>query len=74
VLFLKKEVSFMDLSYTYWQDDGYFLGYLNAFPDHWTQGHSLPELEEMLIDVHELLRKDTVVTTEKKTGVLTIPA
>jgi len=26
------------VSYTFWQDDQYFLGFLNDFPDYWTQG------------------------------------
>jgi hypothetical protein len=29
----------MDVEYTYWEaDDGWFVGYLNAYPDHLTQG------------------------------------
>lgn len=29
----------MKTKFTYWQeDDGILLGYLNDYPDHWTQG------------------------------------
>ena len=45
----------MELHYTYWQEeDGWFLGYLNDYPDRWTQGRTIDELEEMLTDLYEL--------------------
>ena len=34
---------------TYWKEpDGRYLGYLNAYPDHWTQGDDLADLREQL--------------------------
>ena len=47
----------MSASFTYWQDpkDGMFLGYWNEYPDYQTQGHSLAELKEMLMDIRELI-------------------
>ena len=45
----------MDVAYTYWEaDDGWFVGYLNEYPEHLTQGHDLAELEEMLADVYQI--------------------
>ena len=45
----------MTAKYTYWKEaDGRFLGYLNEFPDHWTQGESLEDLKEHLRDLHDL--------------------
>ena len=39
----------MQLTYTYWPvKGGGFIGYWNDYPDHWTEGNSLPELERML--------------------------
>ncbi len=33
---------------THWQDkDGKFLGFLNDFPDHWTQGEDLDDLRDL---------------------------
>ena len=29
------------VSFTYWVDGDYYIGYLNDFPDYWTQGISL---------------------------------
>ena len=41
----------MELDYTYWKSkDGWFVGYLNIWPEHLTQGHDLAELEEMLTE------------------------
>jgi predicted RNase H-like HicB family nuclease len=43
----------MELEYTYWEDgNGWLIGYLNVWPDHWTQGKGIAELEEMLIDLY----------------------
>jgi predicted RNase H-like HicB family nuclease len=41
------------LEYTYWKDGEFFLGYLNDYPDHMTQGKTLKELEEMLKSLYE---------------------
>jgi predicted RNase H-like HicB family nuclease len=34
-----------------WQDSDAWLGYLQGFPDHWTQGESLDDLKEHLRDL-----------------------
>jgi len=36
------------LKYTFWQDGEFFLGFLNDYPDYWTQGFSKRELLENL--------------------------
>jgi predicted RNase H-like HicB family nuclease len=38
------------LKYTFWQDEEFFLGYLNDYPDYVTQGYSKDELLEHLKD------------------------
>ena len=38
--------------FTYWQDNGMWLGYLDEFPDYMTQGTSLDDLKEHLVDIH----------------------
>ncbi|MEM8642169.1 MAG: type II toxin-antitoxin system HicB family antitoxin [Cyanobacteria bacterium P01_G01_bin.54] len=51
----------MKISYTYWKEsDGMFLGYLNEFPDHWTQGSDLADLEENLADLHKLFNSEDI--------------
>jgi predicted RNase H-like HicB family nuclease len=37
-----------NVKYTVWQDGEFFLGYLNEYPDYWTQGYSKDELKENL--------------------------
>lgn len=46
--------------FTYWREsDGMFLGYLNTYPDHWTQGESLEDLKDHLLDLYrEFARED----------------
>ena len=44
-----------NISYTFWQEEDWFLGYLNDYPDYWTQGRSKDELIEnlqsLLVDI-----------------------
>jgi len=49
----------MELEYTYWKSkDGWFVGYLNIWPDHFTQGKDIHELEEMLLDLYEFYKEE----------------
>jgi predicted RNase H-like HicB family nuclease len=36
----------------YWEEDAGWIGYLQEYPDYWTQGETLEELEEQLRDVY----------------------
>ena len=45
------------LAYTYWQDGDFWLGYLDQFPDYWTQGESLNDLKDHLLDLYLDLAK-----------------
>jgi len=48
----------MKLEYTYKkQPSGWLIGYLNIYPEHWTQGKDLAELEVMLQDIY-VIRKE----------------
>lgn len=44
-------ISMRNVQYTFWQDGEFFLGYLNEYPDYWTQGHSKSELQDNLKDL-----------------------
>jgi predicted RNase H-like HicB family nuclease len=46
--------------YTYWQDEEMWIGYLEAFPDYWTQGESEAELKENLADLFQDLTSGVV--------------
>ncbi|MGH9722634.1 MAG: type II toxin-antitoxin system HicB family antitoxin [Bryobacteraceae bacterium] len=39
--------------YVHWQDHGVWLGYLEEFPDYLTQGETLDELQENLVDLYK---------------------
>jgi predicted RNase H-like HicB family nuclease len=39
------------VSYTFWRDEDYFLGFLNEYPDYWTEGTSKEDLLENLRDL-----------------------
>ena len=39
--------------YVYWQEDDMWLGYLEEYPDYWTQGESEAELRENLLDIYK---------------------
>ena len=43
----------MKQKYVYWQDEGVWLGYLEDYPDYWTQGESEAELRENLVDIYK---------------------
>ena len=35
-----------------WEEDGGWLGYLQEYPDYWTQGETLEDLKGHLRDLH----------------------
>lgn len=36
----------------FWEEDGAWLGYLQDYPDYWTQGETLDDLKEHLKDLY----------------------
>lgn len=40
------------VKYVYWQQDDAWLGYLQDYPDYWTQGETLDDLLEHLKDLY----------------------
>jgi hypothetical protein len=40
------------IGFTFWQDGEMWLGYLETYPDYMTQGTSLEELKEHLLDLY----------------------
>jgi len=43
------------IKYIYWQDENMWLGYLEEYPDYWTQGKTFDELKENLFDIYKEL-------------------
>ena len=38
--------------FVYWEEDGAWLGYLQDYPDYWTQGETLDDLKAHLRDLY----------------------
>jgi len=53
------------VKYTFWQDGEFFLGYLNEYPDYWTQGYSKEELLENLKDLLTDLESEEIPFVRK---------
>ena len=65
----------MELAYTYWEDGEFFIGFLNDYPEDSTQGLSLAELEEALIEIYEIKQEEKKHLAKiRKSGKILIPA
>ena len=65
----------MEMQYTYWQDGDFYVGFLNDYPNDSTQGLSLAELEEALVEVYEIRQEEKRhLASIRKTGKIIIPA
>ena len=53
------------VGFTHWEDQGMWLGYLDEFPDYTTQGTSLEDLKEHLIDLHRELGSGAIPGVRK---------
>jgi len=51
--------------FIYWQEDDMWLGYLEEYPDYWTQAESYEELKENLKDIHEDLTRGAIPYVRK---------
>ena len=52
--------------YIYWRDQDTWLGYLEDYPDYWTQGRTEDELRENLADVFRELTSGTIPNVRKR--------
>lgn len=51
----------MKAQFTFWKErDGRHLGFLNDFPDHWTQGESLEDLKDHLKDLYHTFSSEEI--------------
>ena len=62
---MSKEETMRAVRFIYWQEDDMWLGYLEEYPDYWTQGESYEELKENLKDIHEDLARGAVPYARK---------
>jgi len=57
--------------FVYWQDENMWIGYLDEYPDYWTQGETFEELNENLKDIYIELSNGTIPNS-RKTGELEV--
>lgn len=60
------------IKYVYWQDKGVWLGYLQEWPDYWTQGETFEDLQEHLKDLYNDLAAD-LIPGARRVGELVVP-
>ena len=58
----------MELKYTYELDGAFYIGYLDDYQEHPTQGEGLKDFEENLLDIYRMIQDGTLEV--KKHGVL----
>ena len=61
-----------NIKFIYWQEDDMWLGYLQDYPDYWTQGVSLEDLQEHLADIYADINAGDIPSV-RKVGELTLP-
>lgn len=60
------------VKFVYWEEDGGWLGYLQEYPDYWTQGETFDDLKEHLADLYRDLAGGAVPGA-RKVGDLIVP-
>ena len=55
----------MKKKYIYWQEEDMWIGYLEEYPDYWTQGETENELQENLIDIYKELTTGTITKVRR---------
>ncbi len=53
------------VKFVYWEEDGAWLGYLQEYPDYWTQGTTLADLKDHLRDLYQDLNSGAVANIRR---------
>ena len=53
------------LRFVRWKEGRFWLGYLQDYPDYWTQGTSLADLKEHLKDLHRDITSGEIPSIRK---------
>ncbi len=53
------------VKFVHWRDGDWFLGYLQDYPDYWTQGETLEDLKEHLLDLYRDLSSGAILGVRK---------
>jgi len=56
----------MDIKkYTYWEDEGMYIGYLIEYPEYMTQGENIEKLQDNLKDIYKELTSGAIPCVRK---------
>jgi len=61
----------MEMRYSWWKEDDFYLGYIDEYPQYPTQGESLADLENGLKEIYKWIEDGTLKLKEQK-GILKI--
>jgi len=50
----------MELRYSWWKEDNFYLGYIDEYPQYPTQGESLDDLENGLKEIYNWIKDGTL--------------
>jgi predicted RNase H-like HicB family nuclease len=53
------------VKFVYWEEEGAWIGYLQEYPDYWTQGETLDDLKEHLRDLYHDMTNGSIPGTRK---------
>jgi predicted RNase H-like HicB family nuclease len=56
----------MELSYSWWKEDNFYLGYIDEYPQYPTQGEDLEDLEKGLVEIYNWIKDGTLKIKEQK--------
>ncbi|MFH1563512.1 MAG: type II toxin-antitoxin system HicB family antitoxin [Nitrospirota bacterium] len=48
------------MRYVYYKEDDMWVGYLDQYPDYMTQGETIEELKENLVDIYKEVNSNTI--------------
>ena len=54
------------VGFTYWQDGDMWLGHLEQFPNYMTQGNSMEDLKEHLLDLYKELSSGVIPNVRQR--------
>lgn len=55
----------MKFKYMFWKDSEFWLGYLEDYPDYWTQGETEEDLKEHLLELYKDLTSGEIPNVRK---------
>jgi predicted RNase H-like HicB family nuclease len=53
------------IKYVHWEEDDAWIGYLQDYPDYWTQGETLEDLQAHLRDLYQDLISGEILGVRK---------